>query len=107
MALQSDRYMETLGWPSMGFDGDNSKNLTFSRRYLDLNRVSLTSSILAKRPTTSTCKQVSKPPSSLRILLAGSIFRYQYGVAPTTSLLLAQYNIGEPGVEHMDRAAPG
>ena len=35
MALESGRYMETLRWLSMESDDDNSKNVTFSRRYLD------------------------------------------------------------------------
>jgi 2',3'-cyclic-nucleotide 2'-phosphodiesterase (5'-nucleotidase family) len=39
MALESGRYMETLGWLSMKFDDKYSKNLTFSRRYLDPNRL--------------------------------------------------------------------
>ncbi|KAJ3484948.1 hypothetical protein NLI96_g5291 [Meripilus lineatus] len=40
MALESGRYMETIGWMSMKLDRKGSaKNLTFSRRYLDPNRV--------------------------------------------------------------------
>ena len=39
MALESGRYMETVGWLSMKFDDQYSKNLTFSRRYLDPNRL--------------------------------------------------------------------
>ncbi|EIM80908.1 uncharacterized protein STEHIDRAFT_150519 [Stereum hirsutum FP-91666 SS1] len=40
MALESGRYMETVGWLSMDLDEANDKkNLTFSRRYLDPNRV--------------------------------------------------------------------
>ncbi|RDX45298.1 hypothetical protein OH76DRAFT_1358128 [Lentinus brumalis] len=40
MALESGRYMETVGWMSAKFDQKGStKNLTFSRRYLDPNRV--------------------------------------------------------------------
>ncbi|KAK0457759.1 Metallo-dependent phosphatase-like protein [Desarmillaria tabescens] len=40
MSLESGRYMETVGWMSLKLDGQRgSKNLTFSRRYLDPNRV--------------------------------------------------------------------
>jgi len=39
MALESGRYMETVGWLSVSFDDQYSKNLTFSRRYLDPNRL--------------------------------------------------------------------
>jgi len=42
MALESGRYMETVGWMSVDFDkkkSDSTQNLTFSRRYLDPNRV--------------------------------------------------------------------
>ncbi|KAG7444361.1 uncharacterized protein BT62DRAFT_1029301 [Guyanagaster necrorhizus] len=40
MSLESGRYMETVGWMSTSLDGTNgSNNLTFSRRYLDTNRV--------------------------------------------------------------------
>lgn len=41
MSLESGRYMETVGWMSVDLDHKGSnKNLTFSRRYLDPNRVS-------------------------------------------------------------------
>ncbi|TBU27897.1 Metallo-dependent phosphatase-like protein [Dichomitus squalens] len=41
MALESGRYMETVGWMSVDLDHKGSnKNLTFTRRYLDPNRVS-------------------------------------------------------------------
>ncbi|RDX43419.1 hypothetical protein OH76DRAFT_1487894 [Lentinus brumalis] len=40
MALESGRYMETVGWMSAKLDHKGStKNITFSRRYLDPNRV--------------------------------------------------------------------
>ncbi|KAI0767149.1 Metallo-dependent phosphatase-like protein [Fomes fomentarius] len=40
MALESGRYMETVGWLSAKLDHRRSeKNITFSRRYLDPNRV--------------------------------------------------------------------
>ncbi|PSS37383.1 hypothetical protein PHLCEN_2v773 [Hermanssonia centrifuga] len=42
MSLESGRYMETVGWMSMDFDRnsrDKTKNLTFTRRYMDPNRV--------------------------------------------------------------------
>ncbi|SJL03469.1 related to 5^ nucleotidase [Armillaria ostoyae] len=40
MSLESGRYMETVGWMSVKLDAPSkSQNLTFSRRYLDPNRV--------------------------------------------------------------------
>ncbi|KIK61122.1 hypothetical protein GYMLUDRAFT_43217 [Collybiopsis luxurians FD-317 M1] len=43
MALESGRYMETIGWLSAKLgdpsDRNSKKNITFSRRYLDQNRV--------------------------------------------------------------------
>ncbi|KAM5534183.1 hypothetical protein V8D89_008982 [Ganoderma adspersum] len=40
MALESGRYMETVGWMSANLDEKSStKNITFNRRYLDPNRV--------------------------------------------------------------------
>ncbi|KAG2141185.1 Metallo-dependent phosphatase-like protein [Suillus bovinus] len=41
MALESGRYMETIGWMSADLDAakDNRDNITFTRRYLDQNRV--------------------------------------------------------------------
>ncbi|KAI0321945.1 5'-nucleotidase, partial [Amylostereum chailletii] len=40
MALESGRYMETVGWMSANLDEKNSTgNITFTRRYLDPNRV--------------------------------------------------------------------
>ncbi|KAF4563090.1 hypothetical protein EYR40_007191 [Pleurotus pulmonarius] len=39
MAIQSGRYMETLGWMSAKLSAKQEKNTTFSRRYLDPNRV--------------------------------------------------------------------
>ncbi|KAH7883373.1 Metallo-dependent phosphatase-like protein [Phlebopus sp. FC_14] len=41
MALESGRYMETVGWMSAELDAakGNANNISFSRRYLDQNRV--------------------------------------------------------------------
>ncbi|KIK61123.1 hypothetical protein GYMLUDRAFT_43221 [Collybiopsis luxurians FD-317 M1] len=39
MSLESGRYMETIGWLSARLDGLSKSNITFSRRYLDQNRV--------------------------------------------------------------------
>ncbi|KAF8058688.1 Metallo-dependent phosphatase-like protein [Lyophyllum atratum] len=40
MSLESGRYMETLGWMTAKLDhGKSNKNITFTRRYLDPNRV--------------------------------------------------------------------
>ncbi|CCM03935.1 uncharacterized protein FIBRA_06087 [Fibroporia radiculosa] len=39
MALESGRYMETVGWMSANLDVPKDHNITFTRRYLDANRV--------------------------------------------------------------------
>lgn len=40
MSLESGRYMETVGWMSAKLDHKGSKkDIAFSRRYLDPNRV--------------------------------------------------------------------
>ncbi len=39
MSLESGRYMETVGWLSAKLSGPKHKDVTFSRRYLDQNRV--------------------------------------------------------------------
>ncbi|KAG1905071.1 Metallo-dependent phosphatase-like protein [Suillus fuscotomentosus] len=41
MGIESGRYMETIGWMSADLDAakDNRDNVTFTRRYLDQNRV--------------------------------------------------------------------
>ncbi|EIN06418.1 hypothetical protein PUNSTDRAFT_145026 [Punctularia strigosozonata HHB-11173 SS5] len=39
MALESGRYMETVGWASMTIPKSQHANVTFTRRYLDPNRV--------------------------------------------------------------------
>ncbi|PCH36598.1 hypothetical protein WOLCODRAFT_167014 [Wolfiporia cocos MD-104 SS10] len=39
MALESGRYMETVGWMSANLDVPKTENITFTRRYMDANRV--------------------------------------------------------------------
>ncbi|TFY58874.1 hypothetical protein EVJ58_g6139 [Rhodofomes roseus] len=39
MSLESGRYMETVGWMSANLSGSDTENITFTRRYLDANRV--------------------------------------------------------------------
>ncbi|KZT69652.1 hypothetical protein DAEQUDRAFT_756803 [Daedalea quercina L-15889] len=39
IALESGRYMETVGWLSANLSGSDTENITFTRRYLDANRV--------------------------------------------------------------------
>ncbi|KAH9917217.1 Metallo-dependent phosphatase-like protein [Amylocystis lapponica] len=39
MALESGRYMETVGWMSAKLDVHEHENVTFTRRYLDPNRI--------------------------------------------------------------------
>ncbi|GJF00129.1 metallo-dependent phosphatase-like protein [Phanerochaete sordida] len=70
MSLESGRYMETVGWMSVDLDERNQhQNLTFSRRYLDPNRVTYefhsgrsnrTFDTLQGRQITSGLQQLSK-----------------------------------------------
>ena len=81
MALESGRYMETLGWLSMKFDDDTSKNLTFSRRYLDPNRLTYEfhTSKTSNHFDTYEGKQITR---RLQDLASSFDLSYQYGVAP-------------------------
>ena len=106
MALENDRYMETLGWPSMGFDTDNSKNLTFRCRYLDPNRLPYEFHT-SKKTNHFDAQAGEQVTQRLEDLASKFDLSYQYGVAPTTSLLLAHHNIGEPRVEpHNQQRCP-
>jgi hypothetical protein len=70
MSLESGRYMETIGWLTAKLDKKGSKkNITFSRRYLDPNRVtyefhstknSFSFDTLSGRSITSGLKALSK-----------------------------------------------
>lgn len=54
MALESGRYMETVGWLSVDLDEKSkskTQNLTFTRRYLDPNRVSFEVRLINLLPT--------------------------------------------------------
>ena len=81
MSLESGRYMETVGWMSVKFDVDDTKNLTFSRRYLDPNR--LTYEFHAGRQDynfdTQEGKQITQ---GLQGLAARFRLAHEYGVAP-------------------------
>ncbi|KAH0828973.1 Metallo-dependent phosphatase-like protein [Lanmaoa asiatica] len=88
MALESGRYMETIG-TSIGADLEaakgNTNNITFSRRYLDQNRVTYETSC----STTPRCRTpLSTPsmgvPSPYELQQLGIDFNlaYLYGTAP-------------------------
>jgi hypothetical protein len=81
MALESGRYMETVGWMSMKFDQDNTKNLTFSRRYLDPNRLTYEfhTGKADQNFDTQAGKQITE---GLQGLTARFNLTYEYGTAP-------------------------
>jgi len=81
MALESGRYMETVGWLSMKFDDDYSKNLTFSRRYLDPNRLTYEFHTSKQNDYFDTYagKEITQ---RLQDLASSFDLSYRYGVAP-------------------------
>ena len=81
MALESGRYMETVGWLSMSFDDQYSKNLTFSRRYLDPNRLTYEfhTGQNDKKFDTKKGKQITQ---GLQDLAARFNLTDEFGVAP-------------------------
>ncbi|RPD70195.1 hypothetical protein L226DRAFT_539048 [Lentinus tigrinus ALCF2SS1-7] len=82
MALESGRYMETVGWMSANLDHKGStKNLTFSRRYLDTNRVTYEFHSGRRNSTFDTLqgKSITKGLNDLAEQFNLSMF---YGTAP-------------------------
>jgi hypothetical protein len=84
MALESGRYMETVGWMSMNLPKKHthaSQNLTFSRRYLDPNRVTFEYHTKRSNQTFDTAqgKQITK---GLEKLSKDFDLDYTYGTAP-------------------------
>ena len=108
MALESGRYMETLGWLSMKFDNDdNSKNLTFSRRYLDPNRLTYKFHTSKKEThfDTHAGKQITE---QLQDLTARFNLTYEYGVAPHDFTITRAPHTSESSVLSLliNKAAP-
>ena len=73
--------METLGWLSMEFDDKYSKNLTFSRRYLDPNRLTYEFHTGKKDNhfDTHAGKEITR---RLQDLADRFDLSYEYGIAP-------------------------
>ena len=81
MALESGRYMETVGWLSMKFGDKNSKNLKFSRRYLDPNRLTYEFHTSQQDDNFDT-QQGQQITQGLQVLAVKFDIAYQYGLAP-------------------------
>ncbi|KZT22467.1 hypothetical protein NEOLEDRAFT_1137924 [Neolentinus lepideus HHB14362 ss-1] len=82
MALESGRYMETVGWLSVDLDKPGSTgNLTFTRRYLDPNRVTYQYHTSTSNGTFDT-SQGKAITQGLLNLAEKYDLSYEYGVAP-------------------------
>ncbi|CAL1711447.1 unnamed protein product [Somion occarium] len=83
ISLESGRYMETVGWLSAKLDKKGSKkNITFSRRYLDPNRVTYEFHTGRKNSSfdTSLGKSITK---GLNQLAKNFDLDFTFGTAPT------------------------
>ncbi|TRM68855.1 Metallo-dependent phosphatase-like protein [Schizophyllum amplum] len=81
MALESGRYMETLGWMSANLNDRHKKNITFSRRYLDPNRVTYQFHTLTSNHTFDT-EEGANITQGLLDLAEQYDLDYLYGTAP-------------------------
>ncbi|PBK99157.1 hypothetical protein ARMGADRAFT_1007757 [Armillaria gallica] len=83
MSLESGRYMETVGWMSVKLDDDQSKskNLAFSRRYLDPNRVTYEYHTQESQVTFDT-EQGKSITAGLNQLAVDFDLNFTYGTAP-------------------------
>jgi 2',3'-cyclic-nucleotide 2'-phosphodiesterase (5'-nucleotidase family) len=79
MALESGRYMETVGWLSANLE--KSGNLTLSRRYLDANRVTYEFHTHKKNKKFDTEKGKALTQGLLRLADKFDL-GFQYGTAP-------------------------
>ncbi|KAF8885966.1 Metallo-dependent phosphatase-like protein [Infundibulicybe gibba] len=84
MSLESGRYMETVGWLSAKLDNSkkgSTKNITFSRRYLDPNRLTYQFHTQRKDSNfdTSTGNSLKK---GLNALAKRFDLAFQFGTAP-------------------------
>ncbi|KAF9222392.1 hypothetical protein BS17DRAFT_783645 [Gyrodon lividus] len=80
MALESGRYMETIGWMSANLDAAEG-NITFTRRYLDQNRVTYEYHTRTSNSTFDTVFGRSIT-SGLQELAVDFDLAYLYGTAP-------------------------
>jgi hypothetical protein len=98
MALESGRFMETVGWMSVKLDeskyrhGSSAKNLTFARRYLDPNRVTYEyhAGISDSKFTTPTGASITK---GLQTLVKKFHLDEVFGTAPMDYIL---YGVAYP-----------
>ncbi|KAL1672005.1 Metallo-dependent phosphatase-like protein [Schizophyllum commune] len=81
MALESGRYMETLGWMSANLNASDDDNITFSRRYLDPNRVTYQFHTLTSNHTFDT-ENGTNITQGLLDLAERYDLDYLYGTAP-------------------------
>ncbi|KAK0218159.1 Metallo-dependent phosphatase-like protein [Armillaria fumosa] len=83
MSLESGRYMETVGWMSVKLDDarSQSENLTFSRRYLDPNRVTYEYHTRESQISFDT-KQGKSITAGLNQLAIDFDLNFTYGTAP-------------------------
>jgi hypothetical protein len=81
MALESGRYMETVGWASMKIPKSQHENVTFTRRYLDPNRVTYEFHTQQSNHTfdTSLGESITK---GLLNLATDFDLSFQFGIAP-------------------------
>ncbi|KAI0031968.1 Metallo-dependent phosphatase-like protein [Vararia minispora EC-137] len=89
MALESGRYMETVGWMSVNLtQTSDTDNLTFSRRYLDPNRVTFEYHTRTRNSTfdTSVGQEITQ---GLDALSVSYDLGFQYGIAPQDYFLTA------------------
>ncbi|KAG2069137.1 hypothetical protein BDR04DRAFT_1102086 [Suillus decipiens] len=83
MALESGRYMETIGWMSANLDAakNTHDNITFTRRYLDQNRVTYEYHTHTSKHTFDTARGRSIS-HGLQELATRFDLSYLYGTAP-------------------------
>ncbi|KAL0564807.1 hypothetical protein V5O48_017229 [Marasmius crinis-equi] len=87
MSLESGRFMETIGWMSAKLDTSNStQNITFSRRYLDANRITYEYHTKEQDASFDTPAGLSIS-EGLNDLAKQFDLGFQYGTAPQDYLL--------------------
>ncbi|KAJ6532285.1 Metallo-dependent phosphatase-like protein [Mycena vulgaris] len=81
MSLASGRYMETLGWMSVDLDDDDTRDLNFSRRYLDANLVTYQYHTNRTNLTFGTAEGRNITEGLLKLAERFGL-GFQYGIAP-------------------------
>ncbi|EMD32950.1 hypothetical protein CERSUDRAFT_118376 [Gelatoporia subvermispora B] len=82
MALESGRYMETIGWMSANLDGvSKHENISFTRRYLDQNRVTYEYHTTTSNRSFDTLEGKTITEGMLQLADKFDL-SFQYGVAP-------------------------